>query len=337
MRQLISCSFLIVLSACIKDTPFDDLEDDILTGDVPPLPTETRIDQVTQVVEPEVDVLFVVDNSCSMEEEQALLGANFDAFINWFIGAPLDWHVGVVSTDMLDPSQSGRLRQAGSRNWIDSSTPDPHRAFAQMTNLGITGSIDEKGFAATLEALTDPLASTNNQGFYREDASLLVVFVSDADDNSAPEVTLPEFRNFLKTLKAEEDMVTASAIVGTRNSNCVIEFEGTSYANIAQTTGGLTFDICQTDWAPVLDALGATAATPRIEFILTDVPVEETIEITVMDNDYVYTGTTMDEECDGPCFTYQYNGLRNAVTFIDFVPSSLATIEIRYEILRGVR
>ena len=34
-----------------------------------------------------VDILMVVDNSCSMEPYQKKLGASFDVFINYFIDA----------------------------------------------------------------------------------------------------------------------------------------------------------------------------------------------------------------------------------------------------------
>ncbi len=48
---------------------------------------------------PPVDVLFVVDNSGSMEQEQTKLAANFATFIQYFIDLELDFQLAVVTTD----------------------------------------------------------------------------------------------------------------------------------------------------------------------------------------------------------------------------------------------
>jgi len=47
-----------------------------------------------------VDVLLIVDNSCSMIEEQRKLATNFDAFIRYFDAAEVDWQIGAVTTDV---------------------------------------------------------------------------------------------------------------------------------------------------------------------------------------------------------------------------------------------
>lgn len=57
-----------------------------------------------------VDVLIVIDNSCSMIEEQKNLGNNFASFIRIFDEAEVDWQIGVVTTDVLDTENAaGRL------------------------------------------------------------------------------------------------------------------------------------------------------------------------------------------------------------------------------------
>ncbi len=56
-----------------------------------------------------VDVLMVIDNSCSMAEEQNKLAANFSAFISAFDDIDVDWQIGVVTTDMYSEDHQGRL------------------------------------------------------------------------------------------------------------------------------------------------------------------------------------------------------------------------------------
>lgn len=56
-----------------------------------------------------VDVLLVVDDSCSMAEEQEKLSNNFDAFIAAFAGVDVDWQIGVTTTDTYYAENPGQL------------------------------------------------------------------------------------------------------------------------------------------------------------------------------------------------------------------------------------
>ena len=69
----------------------------------------TAKDVFQQVRKNTVDVLMVVDNSCSMFEEQDNLAANFSSFISAFDGVDVDWQIGVTTTDTADATQSGHL------------------------------------------------------------------------------------------------------------------------------------------------------------------------------------------------------------------------------------
>lgn len=69
----------------------------------------TKVDVFQQQRKNTVDVLLVVDNSCSMIEEQQKLATNFDSFIQYFDSADVDWQVGVVTTDMEQEQFAGHL------------------------------------------------------------------------------------------------------------------------------------------------------------------------------------------------------------------------------------
>src|SRR5262249_47920375 len=65
----------------------------------------TRVDRFLQVAQ--IDVLLVVDDSASMADEQALLGQNFGRFIDRIDPFGLDYHIGIVTTDVDNPAESG--------------------------------------------------------------------------------------------------------------------------------------------------------------------------------------------------------------------------------------
>jgi len=73
------------------------------------IPKKTVVDVFQQKRRNTVDILMVVDDSCSMIEEQQNIAANFASFIQAFDGVDVDWQIGVVTTDMVSATRSGRL------------------------------------------------------------------------------------------------------------------------------------------------------------------------------------------------------------------------------------
>ena len=69
-----------------------------------------------------VDILLVVDDSCSMIEEQSKLSTNFDSFISVFQQADVDWQIGVVTTDTYYKEVPGTL--IGGDDEIILASPD---------------------------------------------------------------------------------------------------------------------------------------------------------------------------------------------------------------------
>ena len=67
----------------------------------------TNVDVFEQNTRQAVDLLVVIDNSCSMVEEQENLATNFDSLIGIFEGADVDWRLGVTTTDAEPESLGG--------------------------------------------------------------------------------------------------------------------------------------------------------------------------------------------------------------------------------------
>lgn len=325
---------LLLALACQTDVYLDKDVDVPTVPNPPDLNPPTQLDIIKQVVTPEVDVLWVIDDSCSMSEEQRLLRDNFPVFMEFFLDSGLDWHIGITTTDTDPGGERGRLvRRAGFR-YLDPTVNDPIGIFSEMANLGTNGSGDEKGRRAAWLALTDPLKSTDNRGFYRDQASLHVIVISDELDYSANQPTQNEFINFLTTLKEDPEMVTFSSIVGPRNG-CVTAVAGSDYIAVTEAVGGISYSICETDWTPVLEQLGLQATGLKREYFLSEVPIADTLEVTVVDGEYTYDGAL--DVCDpstGCAFTFTYNPVRNSIFLTDFVPNPLADVEIRYTLLR---
>ncbi len=240
-----------------------------------------------------VDVLWVVDNSGSMSGALAAVNNNFHSFMTEFLNLGLDYRIAVVTTDMDNPDESGRFRGAV----IDNSTSDPEAEFGAQVDQGANGSGQEQGFGATKAALTDPLISTTNVGFIREEASLATIIVTDEDDDTDA-LNATNFSTWYNGLKPDASMVTFSAISGPGDWPCSDFTNGVSaspapqYIEAVSQTGGIHQSICANEWDKALQHLSLTAAGMDYEFCLAHEPsniAQMVVQVDGEDVDYDYT------------------------------------------------
>lgn len=192
-----------------------------------------------------VDILFVVDNTGSMGEEQGQLSRGIDALTGVLMGAQLSFRIGVTTTDNGNPwctgtspeagalrTRSCRARQAefefhGSpmvdatqvgcldvcdleevdiapsvtdpepvpkvRPWVEWNAPDdtnvPGQDPAAVLACALPPGINGCGFEQPLESMYKAIKRSETSteasyGFIRDDAHLVVVFVTDEVDCS---------------------------------------------------------------------------------------------------------------------------------------------------------
>jgi len=236
---------------------------------------EERVDTFVQDTRP-VDVLWVIDNSGSMSQEQARVIADIQEFYSWFETLGLDYHMGVITSDVVTSTMAGRLQ--GSPAYITPDTPDGLTEFAEALNVGTEDQGDESGLAAMQLALSEPVASAENAGFLRPDAQLVVTFLSDEPEQSG--VPAADYITFLQRLKADPGWVLVSAIVGDRDVGCTAECDGVpsdaqagnAYLDVVDAFGGVFGSICTCDLSSMLADMGLESTLYARSFTLTSVP-----------------------------------------------------------------
>lgn len=181
---------------------------------------ETHV-SVGQTLKDKVDILFVVDNSSSMSPKQDQLRDRFPQLISKLADfgqtTPASYHIGVITSDVGAAASTlycksgaefgyGRLVAKGLKADADCQPPTGgvrfidynqktgtsnlpsgqtiERTFQCMAAVGDVGCGFEQSLEAAYQALANPPAE--NANFLREDALLVVVFVTDEDDCSAP-------------------------------------------------------------------------------------------------------------------------------------------------------
>jgi hypothetical protein len=183
--------------------------------------TQQTAVNVEQSIKDQVDLLFVIDDSPSMAPKQAELRARFpqlitilDEFANQ--GSPADYHIGVITTDLGSGSYvdtnckpnglGGKLQKIGrgaavgcvgptDANFIKYNQKNNTNnlpagkslaeTFGCMAAVGDNGCGFEQPLEAAYKAIHDADQLAENAGFFRDNALLVVVFVTDEDDCSA--------------------------------------------------------------------------------------------------------------------------------------------------------
>ncbi len=288
----------------------------------------------TQEAWESLDVLWVVDNSGSMGEELDMVRENFDAFITEFVGLGLDYHLGVITTDMDNEGHKGAL-QGG--YYITPDSSDPYTEFMNAVDQGASGSGSERGMDAVKAALTEPLTSTTNAGFLREDAALAAIILSDEDDSSS--IDESSFTSWYQGLKSDPSLVTLNAVVGDPSGPGLLDFGGCSdlvgtdllqasagdrYIDVVGRTGGIWRSICYEDYSETLAHVSLSSAGMVTTWYLSEIPTNSgQIEVYVDDTQWYYS------LLDG----WTYDADDNSITFHgDALPGVGAYVLIQYPV-----
>jgi hypothetical protein len=259
-----------------------------------------------------VDLLFVVDSSGSMGEEQEALADGFADFIESFLVLEYDFHLAV--TDMDYEARAGAF--VGSPNVLTPDTPDLVNAFADNAQVGTFGSGTEKGLETARQAISEAKLETVNEDFWREGAVLSIIFVSDEDDFSTAEVS-DYFDFFLERKNGDRRRLKINAIAGPVPDGCDTAEPGHRYKEIVDMSGGAYHDICEQELG--MAELGEVLSGYKPRFELQHAPIDG--EVVVYVNG---------EEVEGGPTTWSLNA-DNEVAFVpEAIPDDCSEVQIAY-------
>lgn len=263
-----------------------------------------------------LDILWVIDDSGSMDDEQEALGENFDAFIKEFVNKDIDFQMAITTTDTyrsnagkvykdsMDRLTSAKLKENKEQFMAD---------FAELVKVGVNGSGYEKGLYAS-----KAFASKYGSSWMRSDAYLTVVYMSDEADQSRNPVEY--YLDSLKSWKANDGLIKAYSIVD------LVPYEQRGgitrgherYKAMSDATGGKITSIKQDFYDTLLD-MGEEIANLSEQFPLSIVPYNAaTIKVFV--NGIAASG-------------WSYDAASNSIKFAaDSIPGPDSEIEVQYSI-----
>lgn len=272
-----------------------------------------------------IDLLWVVDNSCSMADEQQAVADAGSEMVALLSTTQLSWRLALTTTDQADGSITAR--------GVNGFTPSSPRATAEAASaawaqavdaLGTGGSGEERGLvvgvAAANAALPATAMETNTK--FREGAAVIVVHMSDEEDFSVKQAAGGNDSNCAENAGKQQRIdtlttqyrdyanqtsiagLTTFAIHGIQPNATGADYcdfnngsgdctggsqHGRSYVDVAAATGGGTGSICGNMSQVVQDIIRAGAGiASQIE--LTKPPISSTIRVVVADESGNFMG-----------------------------------------------
>jgi hypothetical protein len=235
------------------------------------IPHGTHTDVFEQEEIRKSDILFVIDNSCSMSQEQDLMSENMETFVEKLVLSEVDFQAAVITTD--DTSPVGGVMSGDDFDVVSQ--------LAAAVDVGNGGGSTEKGQQMAMEAI-DINGTLSPGKFVREDAFLSIVIVSDEDDASP--LTDVEYYDFFMTIK-DPDMFAWHSVVGTGvlppdPAICNPSATGYRYMDQSFYTYGVVLDICA-DWGDSLTVLAESSYRIEDTYPLTKDAISTSIKVSV--------------------------------------------------------
>jgi hypothetical protein len=221
-------------------------------------------------VNPPADIVFFVDQSCSMDDDARALASNFSSFITQLSTYTTNWHVMVVNDD--DGCNNSSILTSSSSNY--------ESRFEDAVTRG-GGDFTEAGLYVTSKAVDLTDSGDCNQNFLRATAMLHIIMVSD-EPEQAPR-SWDTYVNQVIAKKGDASLVKFSAVAGDYPGGCSSSGDsaeaGEGYYQASAYTGGEFLSICS-NWASSVEAL-ADASVTATTFELSSNAVADTIHVYV--------------------------------------------------------
>ncbi|WP_257222468.1 vWA domain-containing protein [Acinetobacter sp. YH16050] len=249
-----------------------------------------------------VDILWSIDSSGSMDEEQKNLANGANQFFSSLNKAGIDYRLAVNTQDAYD-CKNLRVLTDGKTQFIDKTTPNAQTEWEKLSQPGTWDSATETGFYCVREA--------DLSQFDRPTAKNLVVFVSDEPENETYKQSIyvrgggyiardfTDYKNYFLKSGAVYFAITGTGTTIRPNfSDSPSSYNdpswdcrgeggsatgGGHFKEIARLTGGSSASICANaaSWSVVFDEIIKAASGLASNFTLTQNPIASTVKVTV--------------------------------------------------------
>ncbi len=299
MRIFGGAALMLLSLGCSKDVAFSNVARELVEPPADLCETDCGPDAVfaeenfeQKETNSKVDILFVVDNSPSMYEEQRMLGSRFGSFISAL--NTVDWQMAFTTTDVSNGSYGLKgsfldLEGQNGMKILNYKNNNANQVFEKTIQRKesnctfVCPSVDEQGLLASIMAMDKSL--TVNKDFFRDQTDLAIIFISDEDELSdgPREATKPVevIDAFRQRWGQTKSLSVYGLVIQPGDAACLREkrdegttaYYGTHVSDLAALTGGITGSLCERDYSKTLAEISNRVRDLVDSFELASVPV----------------------------------------------------------------
>ena len=248
--------------------------------------SNTTTEQFLEPDVPPVDVMFLIDQSCSMEQDNVDdISNGIPGFINE-LQQVADWQ-------LIQVTQETGCANGGV---LDDTVPNADTLLINNAFNSFHHNYTEALLALAELALSKTSPGNCNAGFLRPGAALHIIVASDESEQSG--TSWSTWLSYFEGYVADPSMVTVSSVVDI-NRNCGDNSGPGGYLDITNATGGTALDICNANWGTQMTNIAQGIAAGSRTYKLGQNALAGTIEVRV-------NGI--------PTTDFVYDGIENAVT-----------------------
>ena len=295
------------------------------------------------------DIMWIVDESGSVDDDRARIANNAVTFFNKAIAAGLDFRMGV--TDMNNTGPGGQpgifaSRQAGGTGdrWLlDNDATVFATNINQPSGVDAYDCCDEHGLTQMRSAIQRHTPRNNaDPQMVRENAKLVLLFVTDEKPDEVEDAGILGEGNLNPTpaQQTQIDNLVASYVGDLVSNDAVAHliaepppFDAVTcssggaehafgYYELINAVGGQVGSICQDDLGPTLDAIIDSIVGEASPIVLSKFPISASISVA---RDGTKIGRSRDVGWD-------YRGSANSIVFFNmpFDPANPSDIVVSY-------
>ena len=265
---------------------------------------------------------MVIDNSGSMIDNHLELGQRFGNLFNSNLQR-IDWQMAFISSCFGFGNHYDKifydLHPVNGQKILSPQLANPGDIFLNTVSSGQGGGCSTTEFEAILNMINSP--ETHPEGFFRPDALLAIVIVTDDADTTS--VKSSDIITAVKSRFGQfKQFSTYGLIVEPGDVVCAGREPAVNYKveDLVQRTGGIAGSICSEDYSPIMADIGT-----HIEGVLAY--HEIMLRHTNVVEDSINLNCTLSTAI--ACPTWEFDSEANKILF-DTPPAGGVTVQISY-------
>jgi len=233
-----------------------------------------------------VDIIWVIDDSLSMNVPQQKLAAQVQQMIEKLNELKMDYRM-VVTTTSVGMGYAGGT-YFGTPQILTAATPNLVGVFQSRLLRGESGSNLEQGLLSLQNLLSPAYLNGAGQGFHRDEALLLINILSDEDDQS-PGTQASVVQSLVNQLNLFKRPFRPNVggwlvnFIGVLDQTCQNPFGqsliGHRYIDLVNSSNGTMYSICTPDLSQAVRGLQARVLEIITDYPLSAVPNLATVQV----------------------------------------------------------